>query len=142
MVQDLLTGGASVEDVLALWAASLREAKQRIRPLFTQDRVAASAGRFLDALLGNEPRKTGGGAKVPAMRSMVGNAPEGGCGRRQRATVGLGGSKPCWAERKGSDDAKHHWNAAEGAGDGMPMRCAILSVTTLSSIWASRMRSW
>jgi SRSO17 transposase len=59
MIQNLMTGGASVEDMLALWAASLREAKQRIRPLFTQDRVAASAGRFLDALLGNEPRKTG-----------------------------------------------------------------------------------
>jgi SRSO17 transposase len=54
-----MTGGASTEDTLALWAASLREAKQRIRPLFTQDRVAASASQFLDALLGNEPRKTG-----------------------------------------------------------------------------------
>jgi SRSO17 transposase len=59
MIQDLMNGGASVEDTLALWAASLRVAKQRIRPLFTQDRVAASASRFLDALLGNEPRKTG-----------------------------------------------------------------------------------
>jgi SRSO17 transposase len=37
----------------------LRDAKQRIRPLFTQERVAASAGQFLDGLLGNEPRKTG-----------------------------------------------------------------------------------
>jgi hypothetical protein len=27
--------------------------------LFTQERVAASAARFLDVLLGNEPRKTG-----------------------------------------------------------------------------------
>ena len=59
MVQDLMTGGASIEDVLSLWAASLRKAKRRIRPLFTQERVAASAGQFLDALLGNEPRKTG-----------------------------------------------------------------------------------
>ncbi len=59
MIRNMMIGGASVEDVLALWAASLREAKQRIRPLFTQDRVAASAERFLDALLGNEPRKTG-----------------------------------------------------------------------------------
>ena len=59
MVQNLMTGGASIEDTLALWAASLREAKRRIRPLFTQDRVAMSAGQFLDALLGNEPRKTG-----------------------------------------------------------------------------------
>ena len=59
MIQNLMTGGASIEDTLALWAASLREAKRRIRPLFTQDRVAISAGQFLDALLGNEPRKTG-----------------------------------------------------------------------------------
>lgn len=59
MIQDLMTGGASIEDTLSLWAASLREAKRRIRPLFTQERVAASAGQFLDALLGSEPRKTG-----------------------------------------------------------------------------------
>lgn len=54
-----MIGGASVEDTLTLWASSLREAKQRIRPLFTQERVAASAARFLDSLLSNEPRKTG-----------------------------------------------------------------------------------
>lgn len=59
MILDQMNGGASVEDTLSQWAASLREAKQRIRPLFTQERVAASAGQFLDALLGNEPRKTG-----------------------------------------------------------------------------------
>jgi SRSO17 transposase len=59
MIQDLMTGGASIEDTLAFWAASLRAAKQRMRPLFTQDRVAASANQFLDALLSNEPRKTG-----------------------------------------------------------------------------------
>src|SRR5271154_2473317 len=51
--------GASIETTLELWASSLRDVKGRIRPLFTQDRVAASAGVFLDALLGNEPRKTG-----------------------------------------------------------------------------------
>ena len=54
-----MIGGVSVEDTLALWASSLRDAKQRIRPLFTQERVAASAGQFLDGLLGSEPRKTG-----------------------------------------------------------------------------------
>jgi SRSO17 transposase len=58
MIRDLMIGGASVEDTLALWASSLREAKRRIRPLFTQERVAASAGQFLDGLLGNEQRKT------------------------------------------------------------------------------------
>lgn len=54
-----MTGGASVEETLELWAASLRDVKGRIAPLFGQKRVAASAGRFLDVLLGNEPRKTG-----------------------------------------------------------------------------------
>jgi SRSO17 transposase len=51
--------GASIETVLELWASSLRETKARIRPLFTQERVAASAGLFLDGLLGPERRKTG-----------------------------------------------------------------------------------
>jgi SRSO17 transposase len=51
--------GASIETTLELWAKSLRDVKTRIRPLFTQDRVARSAGQFLDGLLGNEPRKTG-----------------------------------------------------------------------------------
>jgi SRSO17 transposase len=51
--------GASVETVLELWALSLRDAKARIRPLFTQERVADSAGLFLDGLLGPERRKTG-----------------------------------------------------------------------------------
>jgi SRSO17 transposase len=51
--------GASIEATLELWASSLRDAKARIRPLFTQERVAASAGRFLDGLLGPERRKTG-----------------------------------------------------------------------------------
>src|SRR3954452_20297687 len=51
--------GASIEETLELWAASLREVKARMRPLFTQERVAASAGLFLDGLLGAEQRKTG-----------------------------------------------------------------------------------
>lgn len=51
--------GLSVEETLELWASSLREIKARIRPLFTQERVAASAGQFLDGLLGEERRKTG-----------------------------------------------------------------------------------
>ncbi len=51
--------GASIETTLELWAASLRDVKGRIRPLFGQERVAASAGQFLDGLLGSEPRKTG-----------------------------------------------------------------------------------
>jgi SRSO17 transposase len=51
--------GASIEATLELWASSLRDVKKRIRPLFTQERVAASAGLFLDGLLGDERRKTG-----------------------------------------------------------------------------------
>src|SRR6202162_3941203 len=51
--------GASIETTLELWASSLRDVNARIRSLFGQERVAASAGRFLDGLLGNEPRKTG-----------------------------------------------------------------------------------
>ena len=51
--------GVAIEDALELWAVSLREVKRRMRPLFTQERVAASAGLFLDGLLGPERRKTG-----------------------------------------------------------------------------------
>ncbi len=53
------TRPASIEETLALWAASLREVKHRIRPLFTQERVARNAGLFLESLLGDEQRKTG-----------------------------------------------------------------------------------
>ena len=51
--------GASIETTLELWASSLGYVKRRIRPLFTQDRVAASVGLFLDGLIGDERRKTG-----------------------------------------------------------------------------------
>ena len=51
--------GASIETTLELWASSLRDVKARMRELFTQGRVAASAGAFLDGLLGDERRKTG-----------------------------------------------------------------------------------
>src|SRR4051795_11787617 len=49
----------SIETTLELWASSLRDVKARIAPLFTQARVAATAGLFLDGLLGDERRKTG-----------------------------------------------------------------------------------
>jgi len=51
--------GASIEDTLALFASSVREVKERIRPLFAQRRSAVNAGLFLDGLLGDERRKTG-----------------------------------------------------------------------------------
>src|SRR6201992_3071513 len=50
---------AGIETTLELWASSLREVKARMRPLFTQKRVAASAGRFLEVLLSDDRRKTG-----------------------------------------------------------------------------------
>jgi SRSO17 transposase len=49
----------SVEATLELWASSLRDVKGRIRQVFLQERMAQSAGLFLDALLGPERRKTG-----------------------------------------------------------------------------------
>lgn len=51
--------GASIETTLELWSRSLRDVKARMRSLFTQDRVAASANMFLEGLLGDERRKTG-----------------------------------------------------------------------------------
>src|ERR1700723_1640875 len=59
MIRTSWTRMASVEETLALWAASLREIKQRIRPLFKQERVARNVGLFLEGLLGDEQRKTG-----------------------------------------------------------------------------------
>src|SRR6266481_1030059 len=59
MIRSSWTQTASVEETLALWVASLREIKKRIRPLFGQERVAKNAGLFLEGLLGDEQRKTG-----------------------------------------------------------------------------------
>ena len=58
---------ASMEATLELWASSLREIKGRIRPLFTQERVAQSAGLFLDGPAGNRASQdwldAGGGGR-------------------------------------------------------------------------------
>lgn len=51
--------GASIETTLELWASALRDVKARMRPLFKRERMAVSAGLFLDGLLGEEHRKTG-----------------------------------------------------------------------------------
>jgi SRSO17 transposase len=51
--------GVAVEDLFGLWSDELRGAKARLRPLFLQSCTAASAGAFLDGLLGPERRKTG-----------------------------------------------------------------------------------
>jgi SRSO17 transposase len=50
---------ASVEAMLDLWSAALREGKDRLRPLFKHPSVAASAASYIDGLFGPERRKTG-----------------------------------------------------------------------------------
>src|SRR5258708_19124480 len=82
MIRRSWTRAASVEETLALWAASLREIKRRIRPLFTQERVATNAGLFLEGLLGDEQRKTGW------MRAEAAGDPG---PWRQQAILGRGG---------------------------------------------------
>src|SRR5918997_1724920 len=59
MIRRSWMAAGSVEATLELWASSLRDVKGQIRPLFLQERMAQSAGLFLDALLGPERRKTG-----------------------------------------------------------------------------------
>ncbi|WP_197901932.1 transposase, partial [Rhizobium favelukesii] len=59
MIRRSWMAGASIETTLELWASSLRDVNARMRGLFTQERVAASANLFLDGLLGDERRKTG-----------------------------------------------------------------------------------
>lgn len=51
--------GAPFEATLEFWASSLRAAKARMRLVFGQERMARSAGLFLDGLLGHERRKSG-----------------------------------------------------------------------------------
>ena len=83
--------GASIETTLELWASSLRDVKGRMRPLFTQERVAASAGSaFLDGLLGAEPRKTGG------------------CERKRRAIGAPGASRRSWPRTMGRRCVARH----------------------------------
>ena len=80
--------GASVETTLELWASSLRDVKARIRPLFLQKRVAASAGKFLDGCSGtNRARRAGCARKRPAI-------PARGVSRRSLAVAG-GTRKHC-----------------------------------------------
>ena len=76
--------GASIETTPELWASSLREVKGRMRELFTQERVAASANLFLDGLLGDERRKTGW------------------CARKPPETLAPGGGRPFWAVGAGT----------------------------------------
>ena len=96
---------ASIEERLELWAASLREVKGRMRRLLTQERVAASAGLFLDGLLGEERRKTGW---MPAEA-----AGDPGPWRQQAIPIGQFG----------------------GGAAGMPMRCATSCASMRSNTW-------
>ena len=57
--EKVLEKGASIEATLELWVSSQREVKARMRPLFSQAHVAASANSFLDGLLGDERRRAG-----------------------------------------------------------------------------------
>ena len=88
MIRRSSTQVASIEETLALWAASLREIKKRIRPLFTQERVATNAGLFLEGLLGDEQRKTGW---MRAERLAI----QAHGGSRQSWVVGIGTLMPC-----------------------------------------------
>ena len=65
----IVTQAPSIEETLALWAASLGEIKTRIRPLFRQERVATNAGLFLEGLLGDEQRKNRLDARRGSWRS-------------------------------------------------------------------------
>jgi SRSO17 transposase len=51
--------GVAIEELLDLWSAELRKAKNRLVPLFAQTNTAESAALFVDGLLGSERRKTG-----------------------------------------------------------------------------------
>ena len=74
--------GASIETTLELWATSLRDVKARMRGLFTQERVAASAGLFLE-----DCRATSGARLAGCVRKRQAIRDRGGS-RRSSAAVG------------------------------------------------------
>lgn len=89
--------GASIEATLELWASSLREVKARMRPLFSQARVATSENSFLDGLLGDEPQDPvdarRGGRRCGAMVTAGDPGPRTvgcGCPARRRARLCAG----------------------------------------------------
>src|SRR4051812_45614651 len=61
MVRRSRVAGVAIEDALELWAVSLREVERRMRPLFTQERGAVSAGVVLGGAPRPPRRQTGGG---------------------------------------------------------------------------------
>ncbi len=100
--------GASIETTLEFWASSLRDVKARMRPLFTQERVAASAGLFLDGLLSDERRKTGW------MRAEAAGDPG---PWRQQAILGRGRWDADALRDIVRDYAWRPWPIRRGAGD-------------------------
>jgi len=58
MNHNLMTGGAPFEDAVAQLTKELDAVKQRLRSLFQRDSVADTAGKYLDALMGDAERKT------------------------------------------------------------------------------------
>ena len=65
---------ASIGTTLELWASSLRDVKARMRSLFKQERMAVSAGLFLDGLLGgNAARPAGCVRKRPVIFARGGS---------------------------------------------------------------------
>src|SRR5258708_37592815 len=81
--------GASIETTLELWASSLRDVKGRMRPLFTLERVAASAGSFLGGRLGAGRRKNGW-QRAGAGGELGPPRPHALLGRRRSAAAAVG----------------------------------------------------
>src|ERR1039458_9658263 len=94
--------GISIETTLELWASSLRAVKARMAPLFTQERVAASAGLFLGGLLGDERRKTGWMRAEAAGDTGPWGAQAIFRGQLQRGIPVPGASRPFWVEDGGT----------------------------------------
>lgn len=87
--------GASIETTLEQWESSLRDMKAQMRGLFTQGRVAASAGAFLDGLLVMSGARPGGCALRPP--EILGH---GGSSYSGTGPVGCGwGCATSWATR-------------------------------------------
>src|SRR5258705_140860 len=112
MIRRSWTQAASFEETLALWAASLREIKKRIRPLFTQERVATNAGLFLEGLLGDEQRKTLAVFVIQMITTEVV------CQSNARS----------WAERRPNSSARHG-----GGISAARMRCQAWPILTIHS---------
>jgi hypothetical protein len=113
MIRRSWTRAASIEETLALWAASLREIKKRIRPLFRQERVATNAGLFLEGLLGDEQRKTG----IPT------------CRRRSRSSGGRSMLHRCPAPLLGGKHRAPRYGTRSDIGPIPPARSSIRSAT-------------